>query len=108
MGEWQNKELAGETEIAYVMGLWQNLEGAVPTADNLDRWESDLGFQATEMVLDYNQEVMSQYEAANPALTVTNAVTVIIDKQGIIRSVTGTYDSDHEATLNLLLELAAE
>ena len=108
MGEWQNAELSGQTEIAYVIGMWQNLDGGEPLPSNLQRWSDELGFFADGLVLDYGQGVMNEYADANPGPSYTNAVTVVIDKQGVIRAVKGTYDSTEDETLELLRQLALQ
>lgn len=105
MGEWQNNELSNYDDIVYLIGMWQNKEGGEPVSSNLDRWEDELDFTASGMVLDYGQGVMDLYADANPGPSYTNAVTVIIDRQGVIHAVKGTYDEDHAATLSLLQEL---
>ncbi len=106
MGEWQRNELSGHSDIVYLIGMWQNIDGGEPVASDLGRWEDDLDFTTTEMVLDYGQGVMNLYADANPGPTYTNAVTVVIDQQGVIRTVKGTYDTDDEGTLALLQELS--
>lgn len=107
MGEWQQGELAGNDDIVYLIGLWQNLEGGEPVGSNLDRWQDEVGFTGTAMMLDYGKVVFDLYAQANPGPTYSNAVTVIIDKEGVIADVKGTYETDEAGTLALLTELSA-
>lgn len=107
MGEWQRGELEG-LDIAYVAGLWQNKDGNEPVGSDLERWQAELNFTADVGVLDYAQQVFQHYANANPGPSYTNAVTVIIDRRGVIRDVKGTYDTDEAGTLALLQQLAAE
>ena len=108
MAEWQNNELAGQTGIAYVVSMHENLERQDPVPENLDRWKSEIGFNAHAAVLDYGRAVIDAYIEANPGPRYTEAVTVIIDKNMRIRRVGGTYDLDHEVNLALMQELLAE
>ena len=81
MGEWQRNELAGETDIVYVIAMHENLENQVPTADNFDRWQSELNFEADARLLDPARSIIDQYIDANPGPLYTQAVTVILDRQ---------------------------
>ncbi|MEM6991381.1 MAG: hypothetical protein AAF721_12810 [Myxococcota bacterium] len=108
MGEWQNGELAGNKDIVYLIGMWQNLEGGEPVGSNLQRWQDEVGFTGTAMLLDYGMSLMNEYADANPGPQYTNSLTVMIDKTGVIRDVNGTYEEEEAATLALLQQLAAE
>ena len=108
MGEWQRNELAGETDLAYVIVMHANLESQPPTPSNLDRWQSELNFTADAMLLDPGRSVIDEYINANPGPLYTQAVTVILDRDMVIRKVGSTYDTDHSVNLALLQEILAE
>ncbi len=104
-----------------------------PTSSDLDRWQDELGFEATLMT-DPLRDVYSAYADANGCASgggpggdgCSNAVTIIIDKQMRIRHFGSTYacgtgmgntcggvgdPGDQECldeVLDVLLELAAE
>ena len=81
-----------------------NMQKQTPTATDLGTWQTELDFYGDEMLLDYGRVVMDSYMDANPGPKYTQAVTVIIDRDLRIRYVGGTYETDHEANLEFLLE----
>jgi hypothetical protein len=108
LAEWQNQQLAGLDDIAYLVAMNEDVDGDEPDGDDLSRWRQHHGFEADALLLDPDWLVMDSYAEANAGQTYTQAITVIIDKQMRIRHVGGTYASDHDANLAMLLQLAQE
>lgn len=108
MGEWQKNELAGEEDIVYLVAMHANTQKQTPTSTDLAIWQMELDFFGDEMLLDYDRVVMDSYMDANPGPKYTQAVTVIIDRDLRIRYVGGTYETEHEVNLEMVLEILAE
>jgi hypothetical protein len=108
LAEWQNNELAGITDIVYIVASHADVNGDSVEPSEMAAWETELGFTADELVIDDNRDLMDTYMDANPGPQYTQAVTVIVDKNMEIQKVGGTYDTDHDENLQLLLDLAAE
>ena len=108
MGDWQKNELAGEEDIVYLVAMHANSQKETPSSTDLLHWQDELDFYGDEMLLDYNRVVMDTYMDANPGPKYTQAVTVIIARDMTIRYVGGTYETDHSANLDLVLDILAE
>jgi len=108
LAEWQDNELAGIDNIAYAIAAHADVDGNSVEPEEMLAWALEHGFSADHLLIDENREVMDAYFEANPGPKYTQAVTVIIDKNMVIRKVGSTYDTEHEANLELLLELVDE
>ena len=108
MAEWQNNELAGINDIAYVVAAHADFDKGTVEPEDIELWPLQHGFSYDHLLIDEGREVMDAYFDANPGPKYTQAVTVIIDKNMVIRKVGSTYDTDHDANLDLLLELIEE
>ena len=107
MAEWQNDELSGLDNIVYIIAIQEDARGDEPDGDDLLRWQEEHGFRADALVLDGDRRLMDAYIRDNPGPTYSQAITVIFDTEMRIRRVGGTYDTNHDQNLALLLELAA-
>lgn len=108
MAEWQDAELAGFDDIAYVVAMHADTDNGPADPEDLELWQTYHGFEADALLMDNGRNVIDGYIDANPGPTYTEAVTVIIDKEMRIRHVGGTYDKDDQSNLELLIELANE
>ncbi len=108
MAQWQEEELVGATGISYLVGSHEDATGNEPDGAELRGWQEQLGFEADALLLDRDRRILDAYIDANPGPRYTEAVTVILDRRGVIRRVGSTYDTDHDGNLELLLELLAE
>jgi hypothetical protein len=105
LAEWQQNELAGIDDIAYLIASHADIDGNSVEPAEIEAWQLEHGFEADALLIDQGQALMNTYTAANPGPNYTQAVTVIIDRDMVIHKVGGTYDTDHEANLQLLLDL---
>ena len=108
MAGWQNNELSGYDNISYIIASHADIDGQSVEPNELLAWQGEHGFEADHLLIDQNRSLMDTYMQANPGPNYTQAVTVIIDKNMQIRKVGGTYDTDHNANLQLLIDLANE
>ena len=107
MAQWQNNELAG-LDIHYIVTSHADYNGGSIEANEILAWPNEHGFTYDSLLLDNGQVIMNQYTSANPGPNYTQAVTVIIGKDMRIRKVGGTYDTNHNENLQLLLQLVNE
>lgn len=108
MAEWQDNELAGIDDIAYLIASHADVNGESVEPAELLAWQQEHGFEADALLTDDGRVLMDTYMDANPGPEYTQAVTVIIDQEMNIHKVGGTYDTDHQENLALLLELVAQ
>ena len=90
------------------MAMHADQDKGPPTALALDRWQEELDFYGTAMMLDFDREVLDDYIDANPGPKYTQAITLIIDKHMRIRRVGSTYENDHQLNLDTIYALMAE
>ena len=108
MAEWQDNELAGIEDMAYVVASHADVYKGSVEAEEIELWPLQHGFFYDHLLIDDGRKVMDAYFDANPGPKYTQAVTVIIDKNMVIRKVGSTYDTEHDENLTLLLELIDE
>ena len=108
MAEWQQNELAGVEDIAYIVGSHADVNRGSVEGNEILQWPEQHGFYADALVLDNGRNIIDMYIDANPGPTYTEAVTVVIDKQMRIRKVGGTYEEADESNLELMLQLLNE
>ena len=108
MAEWQNAELAGETDVSYLIASHADVNRDTVEGSEIEAWPVQHGFSYDALLLDNGRNIIDRYVDANPGPNYTEAVTVIIDKQMRIRHVGGTYEEANDDNLELILELLAE
>ena len=108
MAAWQQSELSGLDNIAYVVAMHEDYNGGPPDKADFEAWVNEHGFRADALLIDADRAVIDAFMLANPGPKYTEAVTVVLDQQMRIRRVGGTYDTEHDKNLELLLQLAAE
>ena len=101
MAAWQDDPAAllGATQIDYLVAMNEDCDRNPPSPSDLDRWQSELGFDAT-MMTDPLRDVYGDYADANGCESgmgpggdgCSNAVTIIIDKHMRIRHFGSTYE----------------
>ena len=109
MAEWQQNELKGKTDIAYLIASHADgMKGSIEPED-IELWPLQHGFTFDHLLLDEGRVLLDTYFEANPDIGKnTQAVTVIIDKNMVIRKVGSTYDKNHDENLELILKLLEE
>ena len=86
-----------EDEIAYLIAMTENCDRQPATASELPDWQSELNFDGVLMT-DPGRTVYNQYADANNCgmggggMGCTNAVSVLIDKQMVVRHFGSTYE----------------
>ena len=99
MGEWQRDELAGEDDIVYLTAMTENCGGAPASASELEPWQAELNFESV-LLTDPAREIYNAYAEANDCQMgggpggpgCSNAVTVLIDKNMVVRYFGRTYE----------------
>ena len=126
--------LAGQPDVEFLVAMTENCNSQPATAAELPDWQSELNFDAVLMT-DPGRDVYTDYAVANNCMSgggvggpgCSNAVSVIIDKQMVIRHFGTTYECGRgegscgstpeipdetaeclDQTLNLMLDLLAE
>jgi hypothetical protein len=104
LAAWQKDELAG-TDLAALVAMTENENMEVPTPDDMVSWMVQLDLDGT-IVADSDKLVLYLYLVDNPDNQISTGVSVLIDKEMVIREVFG--DADGSIALSSIEQLLGE